>query len=174
MRHAGGMRRVERVGNLDKKINCALEAQGISLETGTKRLPRHQLHRYVEHRRTHRRPITLRRALPDVVDGDEMRVIQCGRGSRLQHESLETIRIARDALAKDLEREIAAEHGVFGEIDLAHAAARDQAGNVEAPDRRVRQVLFGHQGSSYLTGPYAIPDYQTMRHPESSLLCEHD
>ena len=33
MRHAGGMRRVERVGNLGKKINCALEAQGISLET---------------------------------------------------------------------------------------------------------------------------------------------
>ena len=60
------------------------------------------------------------------------------------HESLETIRIARYVLTEDLERQITAEHGVFGEVDLPHAAARDQAGNVEAPDCRVRQVLFGH------------------------------
>src|SRR5262245_4936898 len=98
-----------------------------------------------------------------------MRVVQCRRGPRLQHESLEAIGIAGDALAKDLEREIAAEHGVFGEVNLPHATARDQAGNVEAADRRVRQVLFGHQGSSYLTGPCAILDDQTMRHPQSSL-----
>ena len=84
-------------------------------------------------------------------DSDEMRVIQCRCGSRLCHESLETIRIARCVLTEDLERQITAEHGVFGEVDLP------------MPPRAIRRVMskrrivvFDRSSSditrSYLTG----------------------
>ena len=72
-------------------------------------------------------------------------------GARLEHEPLQAVRIARDVLTQDLERQITPKDGVLGEINLTHPAARDQAGNVEAPDGGVRQVLVGHR-SRYLTG----------------------
>ena len=65
--------------------------------------------------------------------------------ARLEDEALQAIGIARDILPEDLEREVPAQDGVLRKVNLAHAATRDQAGNVEAPDRRVRQIFVGHQ-----------------------------
>ena len=151
MGDAGGMSRVERVGDLSHELEGAIEFQPLAFERRSESLARNQLHRDVEHRRTDGRTVSLRRALPDVVNGDEMRVIQRRRRPRLEHEALEAIRVTRHILAKDLESQVTAEHGVLGKIDLAHAAAGDEPGDVETSNRRIRQVFVGHGRSRYLT-----------------------
>jgi hypothetical protein len=56
-----------------------------------------------------------------------------GRASFLD-EPLESIGIARQILPQDLQRQVAAEHRILGQVDVTHPATGDQACDVETPD----------------------------------------
>ena len=140
----------------------------------TKRLPRHQFHRDVQNGRTHRRAIPFRRALADVVDGNEVWVIERRCRARLQDEALQAIGIARDILPQDLEREVPAQDGVLREVHLAHPATCDQAGNVEAPDRRVRQIFVGHLDRVILPANGRKLCHASRTLPNARYHCRHD
>jgi hypothetical protein len=58
----------------------------------------------------------------DVEDGDDVDVRESGGGPRLALEALQATVVARDSFGQDLERDLAAEAGVAGAVDLAHAS----------------------------------------------------
>jgi hypothetical protein len=60
----------------------------------------------------------------DVVHGDDARVLQAGRGARLDEEALDLLGIRR---AHDLERDPPAQPLVLGDVHDPHAAARELA-----------------------------------------------
>src|SRR5580704_838948 len=62
-------------------------------------------------------------AMPaDFVDGANVRVIERGRGPGFAAKTLQRLRIAREVIGQEFEGDEAAEFGVFGFIDYAHAA----------------------------------------------------
>src|SRR6202040_3216143 len=61
--------------------------------------------------------------MPDLVDRYEMRMIERRRCPRLLHKAAQPLRIADGVRRKNLERDVTAEDGVDGVIDLAHSAA---------------------------------------------------
>ena len=68
------------------------------------------------------------RAVVDVhvVDGDDVRVIEAGGGARLLGEAPKAVLARRIPREQQLERDLALEFRVVGEIDLAHSAGTDQ------------------------------------------------
>ena len=76
---------------------------------------------------------TLSPNVPDVVDDDDVRVLQLRDGLRLaQQARLAVGRVA--ARAQELDGDLAIELGIVRRVDLAHAAAPQQADEDEAPD----------------------------------------
>jgi hypothetical protein len=65
----------------------------------------------------------------DGVEGDDVRVIQGRDGAGFSLEAREAIGIASHFRRKDFERYGAAELGVHGAIDFAHAAGADGSGD---------------------------------------------
>ena len=63
--------------------------------------------------------------LADFVDGANIRVIQRGGGAGFAAETFERLRIADEIFGKKFESDEAAEFGVFGFVDDAHAAAAE-------------------------------------------------
>ena len=145
MDDAGGMGRTKRVRHLHEKLERTLEVETAGLDRLAQRLPRHELHRDVEHRRSERDAVPFRRALTDVVDRDDVRMVQRGCGSGFLDKTLEPVRIPGHVLTQDLQRQVAAEHRIARHVDFAHPATSDQAQNVEPPDRRVGKVGVGQQ-----------------------------
>src|SRR3984957_16914547 len=66
-------------------------------------------------------------------------MVQCGRGARLKHETIESSSIARELRRQKFQRDLAAQCKVFGFIDHAHPAAADAA-----RDAVVRDGLVDH------------------------------
>ena len=72
--------------------------------------------------------------LADLVDRDDV-LVRAARGrARLDEEPLHEVRLV---VEQELDRDLAAELGVAREEDLAHAAARDLADQLEPTDLRV-------------------------------------
>jgi hypothetical protein len=63
--------------------------------------------------------------LADLVDGADVGMIQRGGGSRLAAKTLEGVRIGGDFRGQELQRDEAAEFGVFGLIHNAHPATAE-------------------------------------------------
>ena len=68
-------------------------------------------------------------ALLDAVNGGDIRVIEAGEDLRLPRESGEAVRISREGVGQDLQRDLAVELGVGGLPDLAHAALAEEGGD---------------------------------------------
>src|SRR5262249_44106989 len=65
--------------------------------------------------------------LPDVMYGENVGMIQRGGRARLLLESPQSGLASRVACGQELQRHFATEPGVFGKVDLSHAARADQA-----------------------------------------------
>ena len=78
----------------------------------------------------HQRPRPL--GLLDAVDGGDVRVVEAGEDLRLPLEPGEAVRISREGVGEDLQRDLAVELGVGGLPDLPHAALAQQGGDVVA------------------------------------------
>ena len=69
--------------------------------------------------RDERVPLLLR----DLVDGANIRMVQCGSRTRLAAEPFERLRIARYVIRQELQRHKAAELSIFGLVNNAHPSA---------------------------------------------------
>ena len=67
----------------------------------------------------------------DVVDGDDVGVLEPAGRLRLAHEAAAQV-LAVDA--QQLERDVAVEHGVAGQVQHAHAAFPEEALDLVPPD----------------------------------------
>ena len=69
-------------------------------------------------------------ALLDAVDLRNVRVVQAGEHLRFPLEPGEPIRVSGEGVGQDLQRDVTAQLGVGGAIDLAHPAFADEGGHV--------------------------------------------
>jgi hypothetical protein len=70
----------------------------------------------------------------DRVDGDDVRMIQCGRGARFLVEAPESIWIARIVRREHLDGDVAAETRVARSIYFSHPATAEQRANLVRTD----------------------------------------
>ncbi len=76
--------------------------------------------------------------LAAVVDADHVRVLQAGGGRGLAAEALDELVVLGEAAVQHLERDLAAEVGVLGAVDVGHPARADPVDDpVAAVDERV-------------------------------------
>lgn len=64
--------------------------------------------------------------LADLVDGDDVRVIQCRNGPRLALEASQSLRMGSKFGGHDLDRDLASERRILTEVDLTHSAPAQQ------------------------------------------------
>ena len=83
--------------------------------------------------------------LAGVVDGDDRRVVQRGRGLRLAAEADLEGRVAREVAAQHLDGDLAAEPQVAAAVHLGHAAAAEHPADLVALTEHLRR---GHRRSS--------------------------
>ena len=103
----------ESTASLRQDVQLLTERQGVAANTLLEVLPFQKLHRHV------------RRALfvvPEVVDGDDVRVLELRRGFRLLFEPLLQIGVGDGGAAHNLDGNFALEGWVEAEIDDAHGA----------------------------------------------------
>ena len=144
MDDAGRVGRAERVGDLNQIFDRALDIEPLGVDGLPEGLAGHQLHRDVEHRRPEHHAVAFRGAFTDVVNRNEMGMVQRRRRSRFVHEPIEPVRVPGHILPENLQRQVAAQHRVASQVDLAHSTTRDQAKDVEAPDCGVGEVRIGN------------------------------
>src|SRR5439155_22213983 len=70
--------------------------------------------------------------LPDVVDRANIRMIQCGCGLRLALETGQGLRVFRDFIRQEFQRDKSPQGYVFSLVDDAHAAATQKTDDCES------------------------------------------
>ncbi len=63
---------------------------------------------------------------PDVVDGDHVTALDLGERGRLEHEARHQILVLLELRIEDLQRQLAAERGIFRTVHRAHATEPEQ------------------------------------------------
>ena len=94
----------------------------------------------------------------DAVDGRDPRVVEARQHLRFPLEPGEAIRVSGEGVGEDLQRDIAAELGVGGPIDLAHPAFADEGGDLVRAQCGSR--LEGH----LVDNRAALVDRATLHH----------
>ena len=107
------VRRVERVGDVDRERQQLLERQRIAVDRFLERSAFEQL------QNEKRFPVVF----ADLVDRADVRVAERRRRSRLAEQPLDRRGVGGSALGQKLERHSPAEDEIFGDIHVAHAAA---------------------------------------------------
>ena len=120
MDDAGRVRLGEAVGDLVADVEQLARRERPALHELTERLAIHELHGDVDGR--------VRRT--DLVDGDDVVVVEGGRGARLLLEAAAAIRISGELFRQDLDRHLAAQPRVARPVDLAHAAGAERRENL--------------------------------------------
>ena len=84
--------------------------------------------------------------LAEVEDLDDVLVRDHVDRARLVEEAGDDVRVARQHRVQQLDRDLAAEDGVLGEVDDAHSALAQKARDAVVPDRVVNQagIRGGH------------------------------
>ena len=133
MRDAFGMRRLEGLGDLDAEPDQFLDTDGT---LGNPLLEC----RAVEILHDDARAAVL---LADVMNGADVRMVQRGRGTRLLLEPAEGVRIPRDGLGQELERDEPVQADVFGLVHHAHSAATHLFDDAVVGNRLTSERPFG-------------------------------
>ena len=113
----------------------------------------------------HRDPVAAL-VLAAVVDRDDVRVLEAGRGLRLAAESLDELLVGAEALMKELEGDSASQHLVVGRPHVRHPAGADPADQpVPAVDLEI--CLESHQppASESMTCVAIGPATSPPKHP---------
>ena len=100
--------------------------------------------------------------VPDVIDGQDVRMVQRRGRLRLLREPAEAIRIGSEARRQHLDGDLAPEHGVAGPVHLAHAAGAERRENLASTKsvasseaHRCWRVYLQPITSPYVVGPAA-------------------
>jgi len=109
------VRRVERVGDLDRELEQRLGAHRAGGDPCGQRLALEELH-------DEERPAVL---LVDVEDAADVRMGQRGCRTGLPLQPLERLGVVREVLRQELQGDVPAEAQVLGLIDDAHSASPD-------------------------------------------------
>ena len=72
----------------------------------------------------------------DLVDGDDVGVVEGRGGAGLLHEAGAAMRVGEAIGGQDLDRDLAAEAGVAGAVDLAHPAGAEGREHLVRPEFR--------------------------------------
>jgi hypothetical protein len=117
--------RFEGASHRRSRLSHSIEGQPVAVDEHVERLPAHQLHRQ-----------EIRVGLPfHRIDGDDVRVVQCGEGSRFAAEALDAIRVGGKLRGKDFQRHVSPERGNGGAVDGTHPATPDESLDRVAPER---------------------------------------
>ena len=98
--------------------------------------------------------------LAAVVDGDDVRVLEAGRGFGLAAEALDEFAVLGEMPVQDLERDSALKVGVLGEPDVGHPAGADflqQA--VARVENAVLAYLRGHSTLLFFLAQQGFRDF---------------
>ena len=115
MDDGGAVRGVERIGDLDAEVEQVVERQRAARDALLERLALEQLH--------HHEVLAL--LFADVVKDADVRVTQARDDAGFAEEALERLGDAAGFGGQELERDVAAEAGVFGFVDFSHAPAAE-------------------------------------------------
>src|SRR5439155_19463426 len=88
-----------------------------------------------------------------VVDGDDVGVVQGGRGPALAQEALDLARVVQDVAARHLEGDLALELRVEGAEDVAERPGADGGADLEA--RQAGRAVVAGRGVEGLVAPGA-------------------
>ncbi len=113
MNDVAAVRRVERIGDLNRQLERFVARKRLAVDAFLERLPFEQLH--------HDEGPAL--VLADFVNDADVRMIQRRRGPRLTDKPLERGLVSRHFRRQELQRHRPAERRVLGFIDDAHPAA---------------------------------------------------
>ena len=72
----------------------------------------------------------------DLVDGDDVRMVEGGGGTRLLDEAQSSVLVRHPLGGQDLDRDLAAESCVAGAVDLAHPSRAQQGEDLVGPELR--------------------------------------
>ena len=133
MDDALGTRRFKRVRDLDAELQQGRKFQGAAADAFVERLAFEKLH--------HDEVLAL--VLIDLVDRADAGMIQRGGGARFTLKALEHRGVLRHLRGQEFDGDVAAELGVLGLVDDAHAPAAELGG-----DPVVRDGLADHSASS--------------------------
>src|SRR5215469_3406219 len=106
------MRGIECIRNFDRKREERIHLKRLARNAVLERHPFEKLH--------HDKGLPV--MLADLVDGADVRMIECRRCPRLAAESFERLPVRGYALGQELDRDKASEFGIFGLEDDAHTA----------------------------------------------------
>jgi len=152
MNDARRMRGHERIGQLQRQVDETVPLYGTACEALLQRLALEQFHRDKWRLGTH------------IVDCADVRMVQGRRGLRFTNESLEVLWGASWTGCQQLERDQAAEAGVTGAIDSAHATGCDERhdlvgtepGSGSEPGGVLQQAVCGAGGPRCETAAVVI------------------
>src|SRR5882762_1985460 len=133
------MGRVQRVSDLDSDRQQSLNVQLTAPDAMFQRDAVEKLHR----------DESLPLGLTDVVDGADIRMVQCGSGLCFALEACQGLGILGDLVGQEFERDKAMQPGVLGLVDDSHAAATELF-----DDAVVRDGLANHCWESALGEAY--------------------
>jgi hypothetical protein len=79
--------------------------------------------------------------IANLVNGADVGMVQGGGGTRLAAETFQGLRVLRDVVGQELERDEAAQVSVLGLVHHAHPAAAEFADDTVVRDRRIDHAL---------------------------------
>lgn len=129
-----GVRRVERAGHLLDEGDGAVRRQRTVVQDLREIAALDQAHVDEQH------PVDL----AEVVDGDDVRVREARHRLRFAGEALAELRILRGRCVQQLQRDVPIALRVGREVDLAHAAAAEQAADLVRPQRAPAARALAH------------------------------
>jgi hypothetical protein len=100
----------------------------------------------------HRDPELTIGSLAAIVDGDDVRMIQGNRDLRLPQEASPKVRVAGQLGGEHLQRVVAGQTGMGGQVHRAHAAGAQQPHDSIAGKLRTR----GHHVAPWLSKPHTL------------------
>ena len=120
---------VERVGDLDAEVEDLIQLERLALDAVLERFAFQELHG----------DEVLALVFPDLVDGANIRMVQSRGSARLALEARQRLLVAGHFLGQELERHHAAELGVLGLVNHAHAPAAQLADDAIVGNRPADQ-----------------------------------
>src|ERR1700730_10292066 len=140
MHDAFGVSGIKRVGNFDTQVN-----QPVNLErTAQYRFPQSLSFQKLQHDEAQAT------VLPNLVNGADVGMVQSGSGAGFAAKTFERLRVVRDIVGEELQRDEAAQGGVLGAVDNTHPAAAQLVENSIVGDRLPKNRLSIGHGSNML------------------------
>ena len=130
MHDAGFVRDLEGVGQLGRYVDDLLGVGASGRHPVLQRRAFEQLH--------HQERLAL--VLAEVVDGADVGVVECRRGTSLALEALERLDVLRHAGRQELDRHLAGEVQVLGAVDDTHASAAEPGQDSVMGNRRADHI----------------------------------